>query len=163
MADHPGSVPDGPVFEVRAVPANGPVVAGLLRRHLAFAEAETPPEGVFAVAPSSSDLAGMSYWAAFVGDIPVGCIALKVLEPGHGEIKSMHTVTEYRGRGVAAALLLRVEEARRTGMTRVSLETGSTDAFRSARRLYARHGYADCAPFGAYVDSPTSVCMSRRL
>jgi len=46
---------------------------------------------------------------------------------------------------------------------RVSLETGSQDFFAPARRLYARHGFVECGPFGSYALDPNSVFMSLDL
>lgn len=53
--------------------------------------------------------------------------------------------------------------ARGLGLSRVSLETGTMDAFSSARRLYESLGFEVCEPFGAYTCSPNSVCMSTLL
>jgi putative acetyltransferase len=56
-----------------------------------------------------------------------------------------------------------MDDARRCGYGRLSLETGSQDFFVPARELYARHGFGECAPFGSYVDDPNSVFMTRTL
>jgi len=53
--------------------------------------------------------------------------------------------------------------ARRRGYARVSLETGSQDFFAPARRLYERHGFVECGPFGDYVLDPHSVFFTREL
>jgi putative acetyltransferase len=42
-------------------------------------------------------------------------------------------------------------EARRRGYRRVSLETGSAEAFHPARRLYESFGFAYCGPFDGYA------------
>jgi len=47
------------------------------------------------------------------------------------------------------------------GILRLSLETGSQDAFAPARGLYARAGFAECPPFEGYVQDPNSVYMTR--
>ena len=41
--------------------------------------------------------------------------------------------------------------------------TGTEDYFAPARRLYARHGFTECAPFADYVLDPNSVFMELRL
>ena len=53
--------------------------------------------------------------------------------------------------------------ARGRGATRVSLETGSTEAFVPARSLYQRAGFKLCPPFANYTDNSFSVCMTRSL
>ena len=90
--------------------------------------------------------------------------ALRQLGEGLGEIKSMHTVVESRGTGVGAAMLAHLmAHARTRGLTRLSLETGSTEAFAPARRLYARYGFQTCGPFGSYQEDPHSAFMTREL
>jgi putative acetyltransferase len=89
---------------------------------------------------------------------------LKELEPTHGEVKSMHTAVQHRGRGVGLGLLDRVTgEARSRGYHRLSLETGSMAAFASARALYARFGFVECPPFGDYRLDPNSIFMNLEL
>jgi putative acetyltransferase len=76
----------------------------------------------------------------------------------------MHVRDDRRGRGLADRVLERiVEAAREAGLTRLSLETGSQDAFAPARAFYARHGFAFCGPFEGYVDDPNSVFMTRAI
>jgi putative acetyltransferase len=76
----------------------------------------------------------------------------------------MRTASPHLRKGVAAAMLAHiVDEARRRGYHRLSLETGSMAAFEPARRMYARFGFMDCAPFGSYVDDPYSAFMTLAL
>jgi len=90
--------------------------------------------------------------------------ALKRLSAVHGEVKSMHTADSARRRGVGSALMLHIiAEARRAGLTRLSLETGSWAYFEPARAFYRRHGFRDCAPFAPYRPDPNSVFMTREL
>ena len=103
-------------------------------------------------------------FAVYDGRDVLGVGALTVIEKGHGELKSMHTAAEARGRGVARAVLSALlDHARAEGLTRVSLETGTADLFAPARALYAAHGFAECPPFGSYVVDPLSVFMTRAL
>ena len=52
---------------------------------------------------------------------------------------------------------------RRRGHRRVSLETGTTDAFEPARRLYGDAGFEPCEPFGSYSEIGSSFFMTRLL
>jgi putative acetyltransferase len=80
------------------------------------------------------------------------------------EIKSMRTASAHLRRGVGASMLQHLlEEARRRGYRRLSLETGSMAAFAPARNLYQRFGFEACPPFADYAEDPYSVFMSRRL
>jgi putative acetyltransferase len=100
----------------------------------------------------------------------LGCGALSELPPSSGddapagEVKSMRTARPARGRGVAAAVLTRlVDLARERRYAAVSLETGPQEFFAPARRLYARHGFVPCGPFGDYSPDPCSVFLTLDL
>jgi putative acetyltransferase len=74
----------------------------------------------------------------------------------------MRTDPERRGKGIARRLLgVVVDDARRRGISRLSLETGSMDFFAPARALYAASGFLPCPPFGSYRPDPNSTFMSR--
>ena len=90
-------------------------------------------------------------WSAWQDDVIAGIGALKELGNGSGEIESMRTHPDFLRRGVAALLLERIiEAARGRGMTRLSLETGSGDAFEPALSLYRRRGFVDGEAFSDY-------------
>lgn len=79
-----------------------------------------------------------------------------------GEVKRMYVVQGWRRRGVGAAILAALEEkARAFGYQRLVLETG--DRQPEAVALYTAGGWVGIAPFGMYVDDPTSVCFERWL
>ena len=106
----------------------------------------------------------LTFFIARTDGALVGIGALKQLDAEHAELKSMHTASEARGQGVARAMvnhLLAV--ARERGYRRVSLETGSTDAFEPARSLYASAGFERSGPYADYPDSPNSTFMTLRL
>ena len=104
------------------------------------------------------------FWTIHAGEDLVGCGALKRLSADHGEVKSMHATQSWRGHGVGSAMLAHiVATARGGGFARLSLETGSSDYFRPARALYARHGFIACGPFGRYVPDPNSCFLTLAL
>ncbi|HET9349481.1 MAG TPA: GNAT family N-acetyltransferase [Arthrobacter sp.] len=139
-------------------------VQQLLSEHLADMYATSPAESVHAL--DSAALAGpaITFWTAREDAEVLGCAALKELQRGRGEIKSMRTAAHARGRGIATLLLTHVlAEARLGGYHRLYLETGSQDFFAPARRLYQRHGFSICPPFADYGDDPNSVYMTLDL
>ena len=137
-----------------------PDVHQLLSEHLADMFATSPAESVHALDHSALKHESMTFWTAREDGVLLGCGALKALSSGHAEIKSMRTTSIARGRGVATQMLEHiVAEAARMGYERVSLETGTQDYFAPARRLYARHGFTECPPFGEYTRDPNSVFM----
>lgn len=137
-------------------------VIALLQEHLRDMAAHSPPESVHALDLGALQMQDITFLTArtATGDLQ-GCAALKSLSAEHGELKSMRTVSRYLRRGVAAELLNHIITLARTrGMDRLSLETGTPDAFLPARKLYEHFGFAPCPPFGSYIDDPYSVCMT---
>lgn len=101
------------------------------------------------------------FFAAREGQAVLGTGAL-ALKPGYGEIKSMFTAPEARGRGVASALLRALEdEARALGLPLLKLETGT--GLDAAHRLYEGAGFTRCAIFGEYRPSKASIYMEKPL
>ena len=95
--------------------------------------------------------------------IATGALALRgAAHAPYGEVKSMFTDEAARGKGAAAAILRAIEDqARALGLPALNLETGNT--LHAAHRLYARHGFEVCGPFGDYAPMPTSVFMHKPL
>jgi putative acetyltransferase len=141
-----------------------PQIHALLNEHLQNMYAVSPPESVHALDLDRLRRPEITFWSAWEGSELVGCGALKELDPRHGEIKSMRTPEVLRRRGAGRALLTHIiQVARSRGYQRLSLETGSQDAFKPAQTLYASAGFAVCGPFGDYIEDPNSVFMSLRL
>lgn len=153
-------------MDIRRDDLSDPQLIALLRAHRADLARHSPPGSVHAIDVDVAALraAPITFWSVWDGERLAGCGALKALEPGHGEIKSMRTVDTYRRRGVAARLLGHLlAEARERGYRRLSLETGSGPAFAPAHALYLRFGFADCAPFGDYAPDPYSRFLTLTL
>lgn len=139
-------------------------VVDLLRTHVTTARAATARCSAHALDVDGLRAPDITFWAAWEGEALLGVGALKRLTDEHGEIKSMHTAEAARRRGVGSAMLRHVVAvARARGMTRLSLETGSSAFFEPARALYRRHGFLECAPFADYVADPNSVFMTLDL
>jgi putative acetyltransferase len=135
----------------------GPAVVALLADHLAGMREHSPARSVHALDLDGLRDPAVTFWTAWSGEDLAGCGALKELDPGHGEVKSMRTAPAFLRQGVAAALLAQiVATARARGYVRLSLETGSGPAFDAAHGLYARHGFVPCGPFDGYVEDPFS-------
>ncbi|MFE5285228.1 GNAT family N-acetyltransferase [Nocardia sp. NPDC056611] len=142
----------------------GPEVVGLLEAHVAEMLANSPEDSMHALDVAALRKPEITFWSAWDGTELAGCGALKELDPTHGEIKSMRTTAGYRGRGVASQLLRHIlAEAEARGYARLSLETGSSEFYRPAVRLYERYGFEHCGPFADYTEDPHSVFMTRAL
>jgi putative acetyltransferase len=96
------------------------------------------------------------FFAARLDGVAVGCGGVAFYD-GFAEVKRMFTRPTARRKGVAAALLQRLEgEARETGHRVLRLETGRYQA--EAIGFYEREGFERCDAFGDYRDlSPQAV------
>ena len=141
-------------LEIRKDDLSHPQTLALLRLHLEGMHASSPPESVFALDLSGLKRPEITVWTAWAGDVVAGIAALRDLHDETGEIKSMRTAPSFLRRGVAAALLEHIiSVARERGMTRLSLETGSGDAFEPALELYRRRGFVEGEAFAQYEKS----------
>ena len=141
-----------------------PEIHALLREHLRSMHVLSPPESVHALDVDKLRQPGITFWAAWDGPLLLGCGALKQLDPTHGEIKSTRTPDAHRRKGAGRALLAHIlNTARSRGYGRLSLETGSGEAFTPAHRLYKSFGFSYCGPFGEYAEDPNSVFLTLAL
>ncbi len=141
---------------------DSPDVVALLAEHLAGMQPHSPPESIHALPVNALRHPDISFWSARIDDGRLaGMGALRTLDPAHGEIKSMRTVSALHRSGVGAAMLEHLlDTARARGFARVSLETGTADFFEPARALYRTRGFAPCGPFGDYREDRFSCFMT---
>ncbi|WP_043637487.1 GNAT family N-acetyltransferase [Nonomuraea candida] len=143
---------------------SGPEIAAFLNEHVEEMKSITPPESVHALDLGKLRTSDVTFWSATDGGSVVACGAIKRLDPAHAELKSMRTASHRKRSGLASLMLEHIlTEARRMGFTRLSLETGSTEFFLPARRLYEKFGFEYCEPFADYRPDPHSVFMTRSL
>lgn len=151
-------------MDIKIDDLKGPEIHELLQEHLRNMAQHSPPESVHALNIEGLRKPEITFWTVWEGGELLGCGALKELDARHAEIKSMRTASSHLRKGVAKNLLRHMlEEAGRRGYRRLSLETGSMEAFEPARRLYADFGFTYCGPFADYVEDPYSVFMTREL
>jgi GNAT superfamily N-acetyltransferase len=99
---------------------------------------------------------------AFEGNQPIGCGAIRAYAPTIMEVKRMFVLPAYRGKGVAAAILIELERwAAELGYAHCRLETGKKQP--EAIRLYQKSGYTLIPNYGPYEQAENSVCMEKSL
>ncbi|MBN4056202.1 GNAT family N-acetyltransferase [Rhodothermus sp. AH-315-K08] len=151
-------------YLIREDDLSGPEIAELLDAHFVHALEHSPAESIHAFGVDRLRVPEITFWTVWSDGVLSGCGALLELSATHGEIKSMHTSVSHRGRGVATLVLEHILSVAGTrSYDRLSLETGTMEAFAPARALYSRFGFTPCAPFGDHVINPNSVCMTRHL
>jgi putative acetyltransferase len=154
-------VPEG---QIAIDDPRAPDVGAMLDRHLAFNNAHSPPEDVHALDVDGLLDPSVTFFSLRRHGTLLGVGALKQLDGRHAEVKSMHVAEAARGGGVGRLLVDHlIAVARRRGLRRVSLETGSTAPYAPARALYAGAGFRPCGPFGDYRPSVNSVFMTMAL
>jgi putative acetyltransferase len=145
-----------PTDEVRAL-------IGELNQTLA---AEYPPEQRHGLALDAIFQPHIRFFLARLDGEAVGCGGVALFDD-FAEVKRMYVRETARGRGVAQALLARLEvETRAAGLANLRLETG--DQQQAAIRLYTRAGFQLRPVFGAYAAMPpnaiaTSVFFEKKL
>jgi len=139
-------------------------LALVLQAHWLFCTSSTPIEHVYALDASKLFSPDITVFGARIDGELVGVGAMRKLDLLHAELKSMHTLAEFRGSGVGKALVAQIEDfARSSGIKRMSLETGTNEAFKPARELYKSLGYNSCDAFGEYVLSEDNMCMTKLI
>jgi putative acetyltransferase len=151
-------------IEIQPANLDTPEFAALIDAHAELMLSLSPPGSCHFLPMEGLRTPDVTVWEMRDGSDLVGCGGLKELSMTHGEIKSMHTLSTRRGAGLGRRMLEHIlNEARKRGYTRLSLETGSMDGFIPSRTLYKSFGFELCPPFGDYVEDPNSVFMTRTL
>ena len=136
----------------------------VLQAHWLFCTSSTPIEHVYALDASKLFSTDITVFGARINGELVGLGAMRKLDVDHAELKSMHTLAKSRGLGVGKAMVAHIEDfARSSGIERMSLETGTNEAFRPARELYKSLGYKSYEAFGDYVLSEDNMCMTKLI
>jgi putative acetyltransferase len=139
-------------------------VQALLELHFGMMRSISPPNACHVLPIDGLQDPAVTFWSARESGELVGVGALKELEAGHGEVKSMRTAHRALGRGVGRAVLHHIiGEAHSRGYRRLSLETGSTAPFEPALRLYESEGFVSCGPFNGYAATPFTRFFTREL
>ena len=131
--------------------------AGLVAEALCFQDFDRE----LAVLPGAYAPPGGVLLIARDADAAAGCVALRRLDAGSGEMKRMYVRERFRGSGLGRRLAIEViEEARKRKYARVVLDT--LPKLAPAIALYRDLGFRETAP---YLESPTpcAICFELTL
>lgn len=121
-----------------------------------------PGEPIFGIDFNDPAVESITFVIALWNGEPVGCGATRPLEPGVTELKRFYVKDEYRGRGIASAMLEKLEQqAREDGYQIVRLQTGINQP--EAIALYEKYGYERIHTYGEYTQTEVSVCYEKPL
>ena len=105
---------------------------------------------------------GVAFFVIRRDGTPAGCGGVQLYGAEYGELKRMYVRPQFRGLGLAKAMLDRLaDHARDRGVGVLRLETGIHQA--AAIGLYERAGFRPIPPFGEYREDPLSRFYELRL
>ena len=97
---------------------------------------------------------------AYADDEAIGCGAIKMYDEQTMEIKRMFVKEGYRNQGLAAKILLQLEDwAKDLSFKKCILETGNNQP--EAIRLYQKCNYKIIPNYGQYEGLETSFCFEK--
>jgi putative acetyltransferase len=144
---------------IEAAPVATDEVRALISELDATLSAEYPPEQRHGLALDAIFQPHVRFFVARLNGEAVGCGGVALFSD-FAEVKRMYVRDGARGRGVAQALLARIEmEVHTAGLKTLRLETGVRQDM--AMRLYTRAGFCRCRAFGQYaVMDPAAIATS---
>lgn len=154
------------MVEIRAADPTSKALRPVVEAHFAHSETAGPAESNHTMDAEALAGPGIRFWGLFEDERALGCGALKTLPDGTAEVKSVHVLTEARGRGLARVMMMFLTDtARKEGVLALVLETGAEHLpeYKAARKLYEALGYSYCGPIFGYTDDPNSAFMRLAL
>ena len=143
---------------------DNPRVNALLHYHFFQLRSNSPEGSAHVLDIEGLKVPSIKFWSIWDDDKLIGCGALKFLDQGHGEFKSIRIADEFRNMGYGIKLLDHlVIEAKKNGIKKISLETGAGNFFKPARKLFEKAGFKTCEPFAHYKIDPNSCYYTKEI
>ena len=141
-----------------------PEVNELLRKHFIELRSVSPEGSAHVLDISGLKDPTIRFWSLWEENELVGCGALKFLDKEHGEFKSIRVADKFRGRAIGEKIISHlIDQAKKIGIKKLSIETGAGDFFIPARKLFLDFGFKPCQPFAHYKTDPNSCYFSLNL
>ena len=143
---------------------DNPDVNALLKKHFVELRSVSPAGSTHVL-----DIAGLKdntikFWSLWENNEIIGCGALKFLEKGHGEFKSIRVADNFRKKGTGEKIINHlIKEAKKLDIIKLSVETGAGNFFSPARKLFKKFGFIECQPFAHYKVDPNSCYYTLEL
>tara|TARA_B100000900_G_scaffold165402_1_gene140422 strand:+ start:160 stop:618 length:459 start_codon:yes stop_codon:yes gene_type:complete len=141
-----------------------PEVHELLTKHFVELRAASPEGSAHVLDIPGLQDKSIKFWSLWNNDMLMGCGALKFLEKGHGEFKSIRIHDNFRRKGNGISVINHlINEAKKLNINKLSIETGAGDFFKPARTLFKQCGFEVCGPFAHYKEDINSVYFTKTL
>tara|TARA_B110000285_G_C15117443_1_gene614989 strand:- start:77 stop:541 length:465 start_codon:yes stop_codon:yes gene_type:complete len=136
-------------------------VHDLLVKHFIELRSVSPQGSAHVLDISGLKDASIKFWSLWDEDKLIGSGALKFIDKGHGEFKSIRVNDKFRNKGNGQKVINHlINEAKKLDIKKLSLETGAGKFFTPARKLFIKSGFKTCNPFSHYKEDINSVYMS---
>ena len=143
---------------------DNPEVHELLTKHFVELRAASPEGSAHVLDIPGLKDKSIKFWSLWQDEMLMGCGALKFLEEGHGEFKSIRIHDNFRrmGNGVNVINHL-INEAKKLDIKKLSIETGAGEFFKPARKLFNQCGFETCDPFAHYKEDKNSIYLTKLI
>tara|TARA_S200000501_G_C20780478_1_gene724800 strand:+ start:787 stop:1254 length:468 start_codon:yes stop_codon:yes gene_type:complete len=133
----------------------------LLSKHFIELRAASPEGSAHVLDISGLKVSSIKFWSLWNEGKLIGCGALKFLDKEHGEFKSIRIHDNFRNQGQGINVINHlINEAKKLKIKRLSIETGASDFFIPARKLFKKTGFTVCEPFAHYKKDINSVYLT---
>ncbi len=141
-----------------------PEVNNLLTKHFIELRSVSPEGSAHVLDIPGLKTPSIKFWSLWDNNQLIGCGALKFLDETHGEFKSIRVADKFKGKDKGIKIINHlIEQAAKLGVKKLSIETGSGEFFKPARKLFKKCGFKDCKPFAHYKEDPNSCYMNLPL
>ncbi len=136
----------------------------LLIKHFVELRAASPEGSAHVLDIPGLKIPSIKFWSLWEDKKLLGCGALKFLENGHGEFKSIRVQDNFRNKGNGIKVIEHlINEAKKLKIKRISIETGAGKFFEPARRLFEKCNFKPCKPFAHYKEDINSLYLTRLI
>jgi len=134
-----------------------PEVNHLLTKHFIELRSVSPEGSAHVLDIPGLKVSSIKFWSLWDENQLIGCGALKFLDETHGEFKSIRVADRFRGKGMGEKIISHlIDEAKKIGIKRLSVETGAGEFFLPARKLFKKFNFKTCKPFAHYKEDANS-------
>jgi len=143
---------------------DNPEVNKLLTKHFIELRAASPEGSAHVLDIPGLRDPSIKFWSLWENEKIFGCGALKFLDEGHGEFKSIRVHDNFRNKGNGIKVIEHlIDEAKKLNIRRISLETGAGKFFDPARKLFKRCDFTTCEPFAHYKEDVNSLYLTKLI
>ena len=139
-------------------------VNDLLKKHFIELRSVSPAGSTHVLDIDGLKDPSIKFWSLWENNKLIGSGALKFLEKGHGEFKSIRVADEFRKKGIGERIIKHlIDEAKKLEISKLSIETGAGEFFAPARKLFNKFGFKKSEPFAHYKVDPNSCYFTLDL